>query len=217
MTVLIGFNGLPHSGKDTAGQVVREWGQARGLNVHVRAFAHSLKLAAARALGFASATNVNDAVVLMDELKETGLITVEVPSLSYMQGFTGREYLKWFGTEACRDVFGKDFWVDLLLPPGWIQLWHEYGENYPEVAVITDVRFVNEAQRILDFGGKVVEIHRPGLERDNHASELPLPRKLISHTIENDETIDVYKTRVNQWMTEQYHNQLYLMSQERDD
>lgn len=215
MTVLIGFNGRRRSGKNTAGQVAHEWGMARGLTAPQRGFADLLKLSAARALGIASATNINDAVVVMDELKECGFINIEIPSLSYAQGFTGREYLKWFGTESHRDVFEQNFWVDLVLPTNqytsdgdqipWQNFWIESGLKIPDIAIITDVRFVNEAERVLECGGKVVEIHRPGLESDNHASELPLPRELVSYTIENDSTLESFKTDVNSWMTGEYH------------
>lgn len=207
-TLLIGINGYKRSGKSTAGKVIQRWGNARGLNVHCRGFADKMKLSAMRSLGIPTATNLNDAIVLADELKESGFVNFEIPSLSYAQGITGREYLKYFATEGHRDVFGPSFWVDELLPIGidWRTQWYDDGGVFPDIAVITDVRFVNEAERIHSVGGEVIRIHRPGVEvGDNHASEQPLPRELITFTIENDSSLEAFETEVNSWMTSNYH------------
>jgi hypothetical protein len=58
-----------------------------------------------------------------------------------------------------------------------------YGTS---AVAFTDLRYPNEAQRILDLGGEVWEIIRPGLSSDGHASETPLPRELVSRRIRND-------------------------------
>jgi hypothetical protein len=207
-TLLIGINGRKGSGKNTAGEVIQRWGMARGLNVHCRGFADKMKVSAMRSLGVPAATNMHDAIILADELKESGFINFEIPSLSYAQGITGREYLKYFGTEGHRDVFGPNFWVDELLPIGidWRTQWYDDGGVFPDIAVITDVRFVSEVERIHSFGGEVIEIHRPEMDTgDNHASEQPLPRKWITYVIENDSSLEAFETEVNSWMTANYH------------
>lgn len=212
--LLIAFNGFKSSGKNTAANVVSQWGAARGLVVGQRAFAGPLKLSAARAMGFPNATNENDAIVLMDALKDVGTITVEIPTLSIMRAFTGREFLKWYGTEAHRDVFWEEFWVDQILPlaagyPWWAHFSEmvDYNNSIaPDIAVVTDCRFVNEATRVHELGGEVIEIHRPNIDDgDEHLSEQPLPRELVDATIENDSTLEAFEVAVNSWMTDNYH------------
>jgi hypothetical protein len=118
---------------------------------------------------------------------------------------SGREYLQHMGTQA-RKVFGADFWVDQVLPPpstvrdvGNLAFGNPYephlvarnmrilSERYPDVSAVafTDLRFENEAQRILDLGGEVWEVLRPGTASDGHASEQVLPRALVTRQIHN--------------------------------
>jgi hypothetical protein len=64
----------------------------------------------------------------------------------------------------------------------------------PINVVVTDVRFENEAARILAEGGYVLEITRPGHKPDGHASEDGLHEALIDGLIINNESIeDLYK------------------------
>lgn len=66
---------------------------------------------------------------------------------------------------AVRDHLGIDTWLDAAMSS------MEPGRRY----VISDVRFENEAQRILDLGGSVYRIDRPGvLPANDHISELAL-------------------------------------------
>jgi hypothetical protein len=66
---------------------------------------------------------------------------------------------------AVRDHLGIDTWLDAALAS------IEPGRRY----VISDVRFENEAKRILDLGGAVYRIDRPGvLPANDHVSELEL-------------------------------------------
>lgn len=209
--LLIALNGFKGSGKNTAGNFIKEWGEARGLVVEQRAFADLLKLSAARSLGLATATNINDAVVLMDSLKETGEIDVMIPGQSLIKTITGREFLKWYGTEAHRDVFWKDFWVDQILPlpatnmGDWTLNFRQRGDVFADIAIVTDCRFVNEAQRVHDLGGFVWNIHRPEYEADEHISEQPLPLELIHQTLINASSLEAFEVEVKSRMTMEHH------------
>lgn len=213
MTVLIGVNGFKRAGKNTAGNVIQRWAENRNLVASQRGFAELLKLSAARSLGIYSAQSINDAVVLMDSLKESGTITIEIPEQSIMKSISGREYLKWYGTEGHRDVFGDTFWVDQILPLHYPWASHfavlaNHNEAIlPDIAVVTDVRFVNEASRIRELGGQVLEIVRPGLtsDADGHGSEQPLPREWVDYTIRNDSSLEHFEVDVNSWMTGEHH------------
>lgn len=81
-----------------------------------------------------------------------------------------RKFLQRYGTEAHRQIFGDDFWIDQTFEH--IRRLLREGRD----VIITDVRFDNEAEVITSVGGTVVEVKRPQNEvADDHASEqLPL-------------------------------------------
>lgn len=179
---LIGITGLKTSGKDTTFEAIQ---RITG-NATRRAFADNLKALGAKALGL----EFSD----MDDFKEVGLLDVDLDGITEI---TGRQYLQNLGVGA-RDVLGVNFWIDQVLPLDSLkrdQIWAG-DSGLPEWGVVTDVRFPNEAQRVLDLGGQVWEIVRPGLESDGHASEIPLPREHVTRTILNDGTITQLDGRV---------------------
>jgi hypothetical protein len=93
-----------------------------------------------------------------------------------------RRHLQIYATEVCRDNFGQDIWVQLLA--------RHVARDQPSAAVITDVRFNEEAAWITAKGGTIVEITRPGIVAVNgHVSESGIDRKYIAHTIRNNGTI----------------------------
>jgi hypothetical protein len=63
--------------------------------------------------------------------------------------------------------------------------------NEGGAAVITDVRYTNEADAIQRLGGVLVRIVRPGLEStDTHASETELDRYPVDFTVRNSGTAE---------------------------
>ncbi len=56
------------------------------------------------------------------------------------------------GTDVYRNVRGENVWVDALY---WT-----IAEQQPLVAIITDVRFFNEAQMVKDMGGSIIKCVR---------------------------------------------------------
>jgi len=92
-----------------------------------------------------------------------------------------RGLMQRLGTEVARDMWGNDFWVD--------QAFREVA-IHPRAA-LSDVRYVNEAQRVRDFGGQVWRVVRPGYEAVNdHPSEHALDGFMFDHIIVNDGTLD---------------------------
>lgn len=105
-----------------------------------------------------------------------------------------REYLQNLGV-GVRNTFGEDFWVNLLFED------MDRKENY----VITDVRFPNEARRILDtsFRNIVLNVKRNVEKVNDHISEAGLPNDCISLTIHNTGTIeDLHNTM--DWLLKNY-------------
>jgi hypothetical protein len=201
---LVGINGFRRSGKDTTYHRVAAL--AQGENVRRAAFADKLKIMAALSIGY---TGTNEELIgAMDRLKETGRVESYLGDTHH--SIDGRRYLQNFGQHA-RHVFGDSFWVDQVLPVPTASglksvpksdedYWQPVTEanmrqvqmRYPGVdwLCVTDVRYPNEAERVLLLGGEVWEVIKPGLESDGHSSEQPLPRELVTVQIWNKGTID---------------------------
>lgn len=183
--MLIGLHGQKRVGKDTVCGFLLEWYEQLGYGVERRSFASSLKLSAARAIGLQFET-AEEAEEWAELFKLHGEIRHGALGHTPSVVISGREYLQNYGTQAHRDIFGTDFWVDMCLPP--------HSSELPDdtIVVVTDVRFPNEAQRIRDLGGEVWHILRPELEQegDTHASEVPLPSDLVDYVIVNDRSLE---------------------------
>lgn len=181
--MLIGLTGKKQAGKDTAfKRLQRLLGTDRVRRV---AFSDKLYQSAAAALG-----------VTVEQLNEWKtdpsvriVITKTVDEQGYKRIFTLkslniREYLQFYGTEAHREVFGDNFWVDQVTPE--LET-HARGDG-DDIVVVTDVRFINEAARIYELGGGVVRIVGPDhVEEagDGHASEVSLPADHVDEYISN--------------------------------
>ena len=114
---------------------------------------------------------------------------------------TWREHLQRFGTEMGREVFGPDFWVDQFNQK-YLDLWDEELDSLR--LVVRDVRFNNEAENIVDFGGDIWHIIRPGYEGDEHISESGINQSYIRGDIGNDGTVDELHTLLADWMLAAY-------------
>jgi hypothetical protein len=162
---LIGVHGKARSGKDTF---------ARALNkteaFHRMAFADPLKSAVAGLF------NIPLEVAFSEDKDQ------EVKPW----GLTLRDILQRFGTEAMRDVFGQDFWINRWLA--------EYLELQDHNVVVTDVRFANEAALIRSMGGTVVHMQRDGAglagPLSGHLSEQTLPYEPGDVIVLNNGTVD---------------------------
>jgi hypothetical protein len=192
---VIGLTGRARAGKDTVAAMIAE---ELGDFVRREALADRLKVSAARALGFDGSDE--ELVGVMDTLKVCGSVHAAVEHGQYdvQESFlNGREFLQRYGTEAHRDVFGVDFWLDAVLP---LTDEGNPSRNDHDVLIVSDVRFPNEAQRVLDYGGEVWEVIRPEGERPGaeHVSEAGVPPSLVTLSIVNGGTLDELRASV-QW------------------
>jgi hypothetical protein len=237
MTVLIGLTGNKGSGKDTAYQFIRNWAADRGARSGRAGFADALKLSFSRIFipdcSMDEAIQWCDTLKESSELViQWDRFSADQTLTTVSHQITGRQALQRFGTEGHRQVFGDTFWIDVLLPktasfdfkdgpqerpsPTWEsnfisrmdELQNPFSMEPPEICVVTDVRFANEAERIKEFNGQIWEIYRSGRESDDtHASEQGVPTEMIDKTIYNSVEGDLsyLESHIRSEMTSEYH------------
>lgn len=171
--MLIGLNGRLKAGKDTTFGIIQK--------LHPEAervsFADKLYESAAAALGIG--------VEALRELKndeEDAAIMLFGSGGNAFHSLSFREYLQRYGTEAHRDVFGQEFWVDMALPANL--------NHSDKLLVVTDMRFPNEAARVGDLGGHLVKVCRHTETRHSeHASEQNIDY-MIDYFLDNTGTLE---------------------------
>ena len=94
---------------------------------------------------------------------------------------TAREFMQYFGTDIMRDIH-PNIWLNDTVT--------RMKKEQPELAIIADVRFTNEADAIKNAGGTVVRLTRR-VNKDGHSSENDLDEYEFSETFDNaDKTLD---------------------------
>lgn len=174
--MIVGVNGVSESGKDSIGRIcVEEWG------CKPLAFATRMK-------EFALAVNpwVPIDPLLVDKIESRGQI-IRLRALVEKVGWDAakknpevRRLLQHIGTEGGRKTLDEALWIKQVSPlvrGKW---------NY----VITDVRFLNEAEFIRNHGGIVVRVERPGYGPAlGHVSDVH-DAALWDEVIHNNGTLD---------------------------
>lgn len=180
--MLIGLNGRKQAGKDTVfartAHIMRDV-----VPVERASFADLLYQSAAAALG----VTVEFLQTFKSDPRARVVVVMPTHDGDEVVRFeqTIREFLQRYGTEAHREIFGDDFWVEQ------VRLAHE-----GRIVMVTDVRFPNEAEAVRKAGGVVVEVVGPmgRVTDDAHASEAPLPAELVDVTITNKVRDDNFRT-----------------------
>lgn len=100
---------------------------------------------------------------------------------------TPRRIMQIMGTDVMRKRY-DDIWINVKFPEGNV--------------VVTDVRFPNEAQSVVDRGGKLIRIVNPRIEaNDQHASETQVDDVEVDHVVKNDGPIKRLHTRAAKLVT----------------
>lgn len=187
---LIGLTGLAGCGKDTlADHLVKNYGYTK------YALASPLKRLLNDRFGW------TDEQWLSRAWKEAPQETAGakyIPSERDYKIFSPRSWAQWLGTDVVRRL-APNAWVDLME-----QKWEDMNDGAqldspctccdckPRM-VVPDVRFDNEAARIIELGGAVLLIERPGLGRiSSHSSEDGVHGSLLAGTVDNSATIDKF-------------------------
>lgn len=188
---LIGLTGLARSGKDTTGRILIEQYdyQRFGFADAVKSMALALNpYIPAQSFGELEAGLSQGLHRLADFVAELGWEDAKSnPEV--------RRFLQVLGTEGVRAHFGDEAWVDLLKEqlvtydndPMMTSGGFEWNQ---ERAVITDVRFPNEADAVHRLGGVMWRVERPGVEEGTHASEALVNSLEVDMIIRNNGTIE---------------------------
>lgn len=153
--VLIGFTGVKQSGKDSAAAVLRH---VYGVTQY--AFAEPLKKGYGEHFGFSQSQIYGAAKDAVDPY----------------WGISPREVYQYGGTEEYRDRVHQDFWVKRLHKE---LLRENFSSFHGGRFTITDVRFSNELDYVLQNRGYIIRINRSNFRSADsgiagHRSELNL-------------------------------------------
>jgi len=188
---IIGLTGFARSGKDTVAALIAEHYDG---SVKTVAFADIIKVSAARSLGvLRHPDDVGPDAVRRwaDGFKEGHTVEIKNDQGEVIHSITGRHYLQRYGSEAHRDLFGEDFWIEQI---DW--------QPDCDLLIFTDCRFVNEAEAIRARGGEVWRVNRPSSRAGNHVSEIALPSELVDLELVNAGTIQQLATSVGRAVSE---------------
>lgn len=179
--MIIGLTGYARSGKDTVARMLAE--EENGVVERV-GFSDLLKLSAARALNVLTSPDdvgMKPVQEWADDFKTRHTIQIRDESGRVVHEIPGRTFLQRYGTEAHRELFGDDFWVEAV----------DLDRPGVDLVVVNDVRFANEAERIREAGGEIWQVVRAGAEpAGSHVTERPLPGDLIDREVPNHGTLD---------------------------
>ena len=194
---LIGINGKIGSGKDTVGKIIQHltsnWFDEEFVDTHmldirssweIKKFAGKLKQIASLLSGI-PVKRFED-----QEFKQK--------QMSEGWGMTYREFLQKLGTEAMRNGLHTNVWVNALFA-NYNAIGYKYKDcdykviqgkwEYPNW-IITDLRFPNEIEAIVERKGITIRVNRPGISLLDHPSETSLDNAEFDYKIVNDSTIE---------------------------
>lgn len=163
MPIMIGLTGKARSGKDSVADVL-----AHRHDFIKMSFAGPIReFVAGKLLGIT--------VQEMEPIKEE--------PQAILGGNTPRKVMQFFGTEFGREMVSQTLWVDVCMA----QATRSMAQGYS--VVISDARFDNEAEAIIEAGGIVVGLERPGnlgaTSNLGHSSESGINPDMVRHLISN--------------------------------
>ena len=171
---LIGISGKMGSGKDTLYSIISN----RFPGYENKKFAYKVKLTACMLTGLP-------------------MLVFEKPMYKNYPlsdwGMTVREFLQKLGTDCIRKQLHPNAWVKALFA--------DFTEE--SLWVITDVRFPNEAQAIIDRGGILIRVVRDGIPTSDHESETALDNWEFEHVITNNGSLEDLEIKVMQILTKE--------------
>ena len=162
--MVIGLSGKIRSGKSRVASIIKKTYEKNGLQCEVKSFAQPLYEIISRLYD----TDIK--TIKKDKQKNLPIYIHTRTTNSGMVTTNYREILQTIGNTA-RDYGDQDIWVDALFGNDYEKIMLDMANNNVECWVIDDLRFPNEAQRILDCKGKLIRINRYDAEENEHIVE----------------------------------------------
>lgn len=172
--MILAISGKKYSGKSTVAEMLHE-----ELNWEVTSFAKKLKEVTC-ALSGCTMEQLEDY-----DFKEKVLVP------TYLWAFcdgekkpTYRNFLQYFGTNVMRKYY-DNLWIDATL------------QNAPDDVIISDCRFVNEANFVTSLNGVIIRVVRGDTSsKDSHSSEVEMDKIVPDVTIYNYGDIETLRDKV---------------------
>ena len=206
--MIIGINGKIGSGKDTIGDIIQKICITNdGPEFEVKKFAGKLKQIASLLTGI-DVEKFEDQEfkksLLGNEwgtVKENPLNSIPVfEDVQFNHLMSVRELLQKIGTEAMRDGLHENVWVNALFadykeePTNVLKSEGYHLEDAYPNWIITDMRFPNEMEAVVEKGGITIRVVRNQIRTGNlileHPSETALDGHTMHYEIINDGTIE---------------------------
>lgn len=184
---IIGLNGVARAGKDTVAKILHDL-----YGYEVFSFSETLNDALYtldKAVGDRAAIMVGPLIQDFgrEEVYKRYSDLVDEWGYEEAKNFAGvRSLLQAMGTEVGRNLLGEDIWVEALFKKIGVQK-----------AVITNVRFPNEAEAVWKRDGEVWEVIRPGFQPAlGHVSDTALDAYRKNEYILNNGTVEELSQKV---------------------
>lgn len=193
--MIIGINGYATVGKDQVARFIQEIQPEK--NWQVKKFSGKLKTIASMLTGIPASLFEDQDFKASNLGPEWSSQFVGEGLNTITQEMSVREFLQRLGTDAVRNGLHKNAWVNALMadysPINEPDMITDTGVKVYDASsikmpnwIITDVRFPNEAQAVVDKGGVIVRIDRPGINPVNaHPSETALDNWYFDYKIAN--------------------------------
>lgn len=164
MSLLIGMAGKAGSGKDTVGNYLKQVQQFEGV-----AFADAIR----------------DGMRAMFGLEDKHFAHPFKETILEQYGKSPRQMMQTLGTEWGRQCVNENLW--LIVAGEKVKKFHDSDID----VVITDVRFLNEAEWVRSNGGYIVHVERGSIAPVNaHPSEAGVPYEDGDIILTNNGTLD---------------------------
>ena len=161
--MVIGLSGKIRSGKSRVAKIFKEVLEEDGKTCEVKSFASPIYEIVSKLYR----TSIKE--IQREKRDNVPIYIFSRKSNSGMLLSNYREILQTIGTTA-RDYGDEDVWINSLFGCENEKIMGEFTWA-TDYWIIDDVRFPNEAQRILDCNGKLIRINRPDADDNKHIIE----------------------------------------------
>lgn len=220
--MIIGINGKIGAGKDTVGTIIQGLLLTnKNQNSEIKKFAGKLKQIGSILTGI-PVEKFEDQEFKKNYLDSEWGTVQDIPlnsippfaDIKFNTLMTVREFLQKLGTEAMRDGLHTNVWVNALFSDyvpkretlGGESVWIENDKDYVHFSerftypswIITDMRFPNEMEAVVEKGGITIRVVRPGTITGTHPSETALDKAKFDYEIINNGTMEELVKKVRE-------------------